>query len=420
MKKGYYILQCTFNNKEELEEDGVYKKVLSQCKSFSKCFDIKLDVVNYTKNLQIKLSKSKFYQKLFYQKSKCYKRNICLSKFTYRHAYNACAILKRLPLYPRICRWEYRNQYKNADFIYFRRVLHDKYLITFLRKIKKENSNIKIIYEVPTYPYDKEYGKLKDFLVLLKDKHYRKKLHKYVDIIVTYSNDRTIFGIPTIQTINGLDFDSAGVSNQKQNPNSINIIAVARIAYWHGYDRFIKGLGEYYKNGGKRSIILHIVGDGKLIREYKQLVKQCQINNNVIFHGFKSGKELKKIYDECVLGLNSLGLHRIGLDLSSTLKTREYGAKGLPIITSSKIDYIPKEYKYQLNVPANESNINIEKVINFYDNIYGTDASIRDISNSIRDFAKSKCDTNMTMKPIIDYIKSNIPNSYEPCSKGDC
>ena len=68
-----------------------------------------------------------------------------------------------------------------------------------------KNMNIRTVIEIPTYPYEAE-GRtsLRGRVIQVLDKIFRKKLKKYVDRIVTYSDDKMIFGIKTINTINGI------------------------------------------------------------------------------------------------------------------------------------------------------------------------------------------------------------------------
>ena len=70
-----------------------------------------------------------------------------------------------------------------------------------------------------------------------------------VDRIYTYSEDNQIWGIPTICSSNGIDFDLVSIRKVEKKRESINLIAVAGLAKWHGYDRILRGMGEYYKEG---------------------------------------------------------------------------------------------------------------------------------------------------------------------------
>ena len=51
------------------------------------------------------------------------------------------------------------------------------------------------------------------------------------------------------------------------------------------------------------------------------------------------GEPLKALLQQSLLGIDVLGGHRKDYPVSSSLKSREYCAYGIPVITSSPIDY---------------------------------------------------------------------------------
>ena len=84
--------------------------------------------------------------------------------------------------------------------------------------------------EIPTYPYDQEYVLSKRKIQLLIDKCFRKQLAKYLDRIITFSNYKTIFGIPTLQISNGIDFKDIPVKQEANDTSQeIHLIGVAEI-----------------------------------------------------------------------------------------------------------------------------------------------------------------------------------------------
>ena len=300
---------------------------------------------------------------------------------------------------------------KGYDRVYIRYPMSDFFFLLALKCIKHEG--IPIVVEIPTYPYDSE-GKesLKGRIILALDKFYRKKIHSYVDKICTYSNDREIFNIPTINTINGYDFSRVLPGEEIINTQDcIRMIAVSNMWPLHGYDRLIKGLGAYYSAGGRRNIELNIVGSGYIEQEWKELTTELGLQEHVVFHGKVFGDDLMKLYQGQALGVNSLAIHRDNLLNESTLKTKEYAALGLPIISSSYVDAFSKEGNnlYTLRVPADETVIDVEALILFVDKLY--ENPTKQIRDAIRKDAKSICDMPVTLKPVIDfYESSNLKN----------
>ncbi len=297
--------------------------------------------------------------------------------------------------------------YKDVDFIYIRRfVPTTNSFIRILKKIKKNNPNCKVIYEIPTYPYDKEhYDNIKQYVILLIDKIFRRKLSHYVDKIITLSDDDKIFNIPTIKIINGINCKDIQIARiyVKNNKNIINLLAVAIFSFWHGYERLLAGLHEYYKIEQKYIINIHFVGDGPELIKYKQLVEKYNLINYVYFYGILNGKELENVFNLCDIGLCSLANHKKNIFRSSELKSREYLAKGLPIISSTKIDVLPENFEYCYYVPEDDSPIDIDEIVKYYEYIYKNE-NIEEIRNNIREFALKNIDINVTMEPVIKYI----------------
>ena len=295
----------------------------------------------------------------------------------------------------------------NYDCFYVRYPLSDLKFLSLLKKIKSQNK--RVVVEIPTYPYDQQGAEsLRGKLIHKVDQFFRIQLHKYVDRICTYSLDKEIYKIKTINTVNGYDFSTVKPTYADPKVSeTISLIAVSGMWPLHGYDRFIKGLNDYYKQGGKRNIILHVVGSGYVEAEYKALTQKFGLQEHIIFHGRQFGDNLMKLYSTQAVGVNSLAIHREGLERESTLKTKEYAALGLPIISSSFVDAFSKDgnIKYVLRIPADESNVNIQNVVDFTDSLYlGKD--IVELRNEIRADGFFVCDMKITLKPVFDFYKS--------------
>ena len=202
------------------------------------------------------------------------------------------------------------------EYVYIRYSFSDPSFIYFLKKIRPYVR--KIFIEIPTYPYDNEAkNNLRNSIYLnIFDKRFRGYLKKYVDKIVTFSNDDEIFGIQTIKITNGIDVENIKLREKKEyaDKKEINIIGVALISFWHGYDRVISGLNEYYQKNGDQSdyiIKFHIVGDGPELQNLKNIVNKYNLSKYIFFYGIKNEKELDDIFDKCDIAIVSLGIHRI-------------------------------------------------------------------------------------------------------------
>ena len=303
-------------------------------------------------------------------------------------------ILKRTE-FGSIIDYAVKNQ---INFVYIRSNHNaNPFTIHMVRRMKK--AGMKVVMEIPTYPYDQEYFYKKMWRQLIQDKIFRNMFAKQLDAIVTFTEEDSIFGKQTIKISNGIDFDSVRIKKESHHPaNELHLIGVAEIHRWHGFDRVIKGLAEYYSKPKDIIVYFHIVGYFFSFveeEEITQIIKENHLEPYVILHGKKHGKELDEIFDQCDFGIGSLGRHRVGIVHIKTLKNREYAAKGIPFVYSeTDTDFDNKPYV--LKMPADETTINIEKIIEFYKKQTETPMQIR---NSIEDLSWKN-----QMKRVIDSV----------------
>ena len=262
------------------------------------------------------------------------------------------------------------------QFIYARCFQNaNPFLIRLFKRLRK--LGVKSVTEIPTYPYDQEFVGFPYFsgrFWLRFDKIFRNALYKQMNGIVTFSDEKMIFGQRTIRISNGVDFDSIPLHRHVPSiDGSIHMIGVAEVHYWHGYDRLIAGLGEYYKEStNPRQVFFHIVGgvapnemSGSIHAPgFTELMDKYGIRDKVFFHGQLFGEELNDVFNQCCFAIGSLGRHRSGINAIKTLKNREYATRGIPFIYSeqdSDFDSRP----YILKASSDESPINIMHILDF-------------------------------------------------------
>lgn len=276
------------------------------------------------------------------------------------------------------------------EFVYARSFHNANWATVKMFKRFKEQG-ISSVMEIPTYPYDQEYTSVASWeekIKLTLDKWFRKELATQVNAIVTFTNDKEIFGQRTICISNGIDYDHIPMQQKSPHPNNeIHLIGVAEVHYWHGYDRLIAGLGEYYKQKREKIVYFHIVGgvaDSEMHGSthapgFHELIMKYGIEKYVIFHGQKFGYELDSLFNQADFAIGSLARHRSGITYIKTLKNREYAARGIPFIyseTDEDFELMP----YIIKAPADESPVNINKTLDF---ITQNDFKAKDIRTSI-------------------------------------
>lgn len=330
------------------------------------------------------------------------------------HEYNienfSSKIISKLPFTDISVRWKYDNCFDFANYIYMRRpyVMRNSFIL-FLKELKKNNPKCKVLLEIPTYPYDIEIKQSSKFgnLLLLYDIINRNRLKGLVDRIVILTDDKTVFNIKTLKIINGVDFDSiAERKYQEADDGSINILAAASFDFWHGYERVINGLNEYYKRNNDIKVVLHMAGNGPELNKYKKLVNKYGLNSFVKFYGYLNSDELYNLYCKCALVLDVFGGYRKKYFDSCSLKISEAMAIGVPIISGCKCSNLSKcNFKYYLEFPNDNSTININMIVEFYNKIY-SNSNPDSVTSYIRTIGKSIFDINYSMKEVIEYIYS--------------
>lgn len=287
---------------------------------------------------------------------------------------------------------------KNAvDFIYIRYIhFANPHMISFLKKLKKDG--IRIVIEVPTFPYDDEYRYSYFFVKIL---HYveiysRRSLKKYVDKVATVQDYDFILGIPTVKISNGIDVDSIFLRKVKPH-KELNLLGIANVQFWHGYDRVISGMGEYYKNGGEKDIHFYIVGkNDSVIDDLKRIACENAVEERVHFEGAKHGKELDSYFNISDIGIGGLGAHRKGIYIGKALKCVEYAARGIPFIYSdinSDFDNCP----FIKRVSQDDTPIDVNELLVFLE---GQTTS----PEEIRQYVADNLTWDIQMKKVLDEI----------------
>ncbi len=266
------------------------------------------------------------------------------------------------------------------DLVYIRSN-HNANLFTINMIKNMKAYGAKVVMEIPTYPYDNEYKAQGISRQIFQDKIFRNQLAKHLDAIVTFSDYDKIFGQRTIKISNGIDFDSVKMKNTTNDTSKeLNLIGVAEIHEWHGFDRVVKGLAEYYSKPQEYLVKFHVVGyffSTEIENEFKRIISDNYMENYVILYGKKHGAELDNLFDKCDFGIGSLGRHRVGIDKIKTLKNREYAARGIPFVYS-ETDSDFEQKPYVLKVPADETPVDIYSIISFYRNLSMSPAEIRE------------------------------------------
>ena len=266
--------------------------------------------------------------------------------------------------------------HNGIQFVYARCFQNaNPFLIRFFKKLNQ--LGIKCVTEIPTYPYDQEFVdfSFKVRMGLKMDQFFRNRLSKEMAAIVTFSDAERIFGQRTIRISNGVDFDSIPLHRYHASADgAIHLIGVAEVHIWHGYDRLIAGLGEYYQNTpNPRQVYFHIVGGVHPVERFQAnafhpgmqaIIDKYGIQDKIIFHGQLFGEALDEVFNQSCFAIGSLARHRSGITVIKTLKNREYATRGIPFIYSEQDSDFDNQ-PYVIKALPDESPIDVLQILDF-------------------------------------------------------
>lgn len=258
------------------------------------------------------------------------------------------------------------------SIVYFRYPTADK---NFLRVVKfiTLRRNCLLVTEHQSLE-TKELLQQRKLLTLLSEKTYGRRVLRETTAFVGVTREITDYELarsgdrskPYLVNGNGIDVSSVPLRTPPVfDGKNLDLLCVAQVAKWHGLDRLIRGIAEYK---GDVNVRLNIVGDGSEVPNLKRLVADLKLENSVIFHGFKTGKELDEFFDMCHIAVGSLGVHRNGNNRkeSSTLKAREYCARGIPFIYEIEDPEITNKIpEFVLKIPNDESPVEIHRIVEY-------------------------------------------------------
>lgn len=264
----------------------------------------------------------------------------------------------------------------HTDILYIRYDINaDPFTVFFIRSVKK--LGIKTVVEIPTWPYDREFrgqGLMMN-LQLLVDRMFRRMFFSHCDLIVLTSRSQPIFSRPTLCISNGVDIDSKKLAPAIGEVTGLRMLSVANIHLWHGLDRLIRAMGE--QSGVKAE--LHIVGDGQasILEEYRAMIERYSLSDRVKILGPMFGEDLDREFEWCNMAVGSLGRHRSGNNRLTSLKNREYAARGRAFFYSEEDeDFDSRPYIYK--VSADEGDIELSSVLSFLKSQTLSPAEIRE------------------------------------------
>lgn len=310
------------------------------------------------------------------RRGKCFLRESGVDKYI-------CDVAEHFLMMKKIYKYLKNTDIQHYDYIYCRYDHVSFSMISFFRKMRKRGTYI--IAELPTYSSKWEpNSSLRVIVGFLVKRLMNISLNLNINVFVTFSEHKKIWGVPTIQIENFVDVST--IPMREVTPDytgDIHLIGVAMMTPSHGYDRVIRGLYDYYQKNNTKNVFFDIVGEGSAKVSLHELTKSLGLEKYVLFHGIKGGGDLSLLFNRANIAIASLAIFRKGCSKASELKIREYCARGIPFIYSAN-EPILNACNFALKIPHNDSAVKIEEVLSHFKNLMVS-------SEEMRQFAYNNC-----------------------------
>jgi glycosyltransferase involved in cell wall biosynthesis len=301
-------------------------------------------------------------------------------------------------------------QEDKVNCVYCRRIPSSMLLFCFniLREIKNK-FNLFFLYEIPTYPYLVEQFKINPLFALF-DLAFFRRFSFVVDhffVVTDAKSEKKIKFKNWTRITNGIVVEEVPLrSSPPSLSEGLHLLGVANVAFWHGYDRVIKGLSRYYSQKEKKyPVLFHVVGEGPEKQKLMKMTQELGLEDVVIFHGSVFGRDLDRLFDSCHVAVASLGLHRINLLEGSVLKAREYCARGIPFFISIKDPDFKKGLDFVHYIPANDDPVDIDCIIKYSQGILKNE---RFIARRMREYVKLNLDWDKIMNKVFEVMQKHF------------
>lgn len=154
---------------------------------------------------------------------------------------------------------------------------------------------------------------------------------------------------------------------------------------WHGIDK-IKYLASKLRD-------VDFIFIGESGKDYE----------NVKFHGYCDLDRVTELLHTCDLAIGTMSLHEKGMNGTSTIKTRQYLAQGLPIFYGYKETDFSGDEEFLLELPNTPTNIeeNVDKIHRFIFHCFKN----TELRIACRKFAEENLDVSIKEKERVTFIK---------------
>lgn len=281
------------------------------------------------------------------------------------------------------------------DFVYIRRLmLKIVFIVPFIKSFSK---CIPIVYEIPTWPLDKTYGKLQALKNIVEFSIFN-IISKYFDLIPVVLCDNISVPDKWFPFLNSIDIDRYPFPVPSKLTDTVNILTVSNMANSHRYERLLYAIKNY--KGNYKIHVTMISRDTEPYNNVKKLARELGLSDIIDFHDEMKITEVAQIAGKYHLGIGILTYGEKKRTIDTSLKNKDYCAMGLPFISTCKdLSFLPP-FPYHYIVDNSSYEFDLEPIIKWYEVIY-QDSSYRD---KMYEYAKNNLQYDNTAKEIVKII----------------
>jgi len=317
----------------------------------------------------------------------------------------------------------YFQKYTDFDFIYYRYPGAHRYLLLLMKKLGRKVFFEHITAEtkeIKLYRYENEFkwnvssilSYLEFYILpLFREWYYGAKIRKKAafgicnsEDIATYEKQMAGGTYPTLvagDAVNANDYKIKANSELDDEFRMVFLKGAATQADFNGIDRLLKGMAAYR---GSTKLKLYLRG-GNLLSETR-LASHLGISGLIDFGGHINKENADLLFDSIHLGIGALAVHRKGLKSTTTIKSREYFARGLPFVFGHHdpdLSDSPEALRFCKQIPANDGPMDLEEVINWYNNLNYS----KEIADEMHAFSLKYLDYNVKMQRLV-FFKEHL------------
>jgi hypothetical protein len=114
---------------------------------------------------------------------------------------------------------------------------------------------------------------------------------------------------------------------------------------------------------------------------------------------------LDAVFDEADIALDALAIHRLHLPCSSSLKAREYCARGIPFVRAGDDPDFPADLPFVHRVPSNDAPLDISALVEFFTHLRQT---IPTVHQEMRRYAEEHLTWKAKLEPLAHYLRQEL------------